>query len=49
LRVADEGEEARDLRPDPQSPSAEESADFETDGLAGFVLARASAGRAGPQ
>jgi hypothetical protein len=34
----------RDLRPERQPPSLEELADFETDVMAGFVLARASAG-----
>jgi integrase/recombinase XerD len=36
----------RDLREHRASASAEELADFETDVLAGFVLARASAGLA---
>ncbi|MGH3504429.1 MAG: hypothetical protein ACRDQA_26555 [Nocardioidaceae bacterium] len=34
----------RDLREQPAPPTAEELADFETDALSGFVLARASAG-----
>ena len=34
----------RDLRPERQPPSLDELADFETDVMAGFVLARASAG-----
>jgi hypothetical protein len=36
----------RDLREHQESASAEDLADFETDVLAGFVLARASAGLA---
>jgi hypothetical protein len=37
----------RDLREHRAPATAEELADFETDVLAGFVLARASAGRTG--
>jgi hypothetical protein len=36
----------RDLRDERPQPGPEDIADFETDALAGFVLARASAGLA---